>query len=224
MNYWVMVVLPAMALSAFAQWRVRSAMSKWSRVGNERGIDGLATAKLIMEHVGLEEVSVDHIAGQMTDHYDPRSRTIRLSQSSTQPSVAAMAIVAHELGHAEQDKTGNIMLNLRASLVPVANIGSQLSWILIIAGIYLNMVGLAWLGIGLFAAAVAFTLVTLPVEFDASRRAKRYLRELNLVSRKEEGGVNAVLNAAAFTYVAAAAGSVLQLVYWISVVNGGRRR
>lgn len=221
-TYMIWVMLPTVILSLYAQWRVRSAFARWSRVANERGISGLETARLIMRHAELEHVGIGQVAGALTDHYDPRDKTIHLSQTSTQPSIAAMAIVAHELGHAEQDKTGNVMLNVRSSLVPVANIGSQLAWILIIGGLFLNFLSLAWLGVLLFSAAVAFTLVTLPVEFDASRRAKRYLRELNLVTTTEAQGVDAVLNAAALTYVAAAAGAVLQLLYWISVVAGRR--
>jgi uncharacterized protein len=221
-TYMLWVMLPTIVLSLYAQWRVRSAFAHWSRVANERRISGLDTARLIMQHAGLETVGIGQVAGELTDHYDPRDKTIHLSQSSVQPSIAAMAIVAHELGHAEQDKTGNAMLNLRSSMVPVANIGSQLSWLLIIGGLFLNMLSLAWLGVLLFAAAVGFTLVTLPVEFDASRRAKRYLRDLDLVSATEARGVDAVLNAAALTYVAAAAGAVLQLLYWITLLSGRR--
>ena len=138
-----------------------------------------------------------------------------------------MAVVAHELGHAEQDKTGDAMLRLRATLVPAANIGSKLGvWMIlggfILAGMNQLFMNLAWLGVVLFGAAVAFTLVTLPVEFDASRRAKRFLGELELVTASEARGVSAVLDAAALTYVAAAAGALLQLLYWVSVLN--RRR
>jgi Zn-dependent membrane protease YugP len=191
-------------------------------VQNSRGLSGLDTARIIMRHTDLENIGVGQVAGDLTDHYDPRKKLINLSESSTRPSVAAMAIVAHELGHAEQDKTGNVMLNLRSSLVPAANIGSRLSWILILIGLFMGQIGIAWLGVLLFGAAVAFTVVTLPVEFDASRRAKRYLRELNLVTAGEEKGVNAVLNAAALTYVAAAAGAVLQMLYWVTLLTGRR--
>jgi Zn-dependent membrane protease YugP len=222
MNYMLLVLLPTMVLTLFAQWRVRSAFATWSRVANSRGMSGLDTARAIMQHTELEHIGIGRVAGELTDHYDPRDKSINLSESSTQPSLAAMAIVAHELGHAEQDKTGNTMLNVRASLVPVANIGSRLSWILIIAGIAINQIGIAWIGVILFGAAVAFTLVTLPVEFDASRRAKRYLRDLNLVTTSEQKGVDAVLNAAALTYVAAAAGAVLQMLYWVTLLMGRR--
>jgi uncharacterized protein len=221
-SYLLWVLIPSVILGLVAQWRVRSAFSTWVRVPNERGLTGVQTAQLIMRHAGLEHVGIGQTAGELTDHYDPRDKTIHLSQSSVQPSVAAMAIVAHELGHAEQDKTGNRMLGLRSALVPAANIGSQLSWLLIMGGLLLGLTGLAWLGVLLFAAAVAFTLITLPVEFDASRRARRYLDDLNLVSATEARGVDAVLSAAAMTYVAAAAGAVLQLLYWVSLLSGRR--
>lgn len=221
-TYMMLVLLPTLLLSGFAQWKVKSAFSKWSKVPNAKGISGVETAQVIMRNRQLEHVQMERTPGQLTDHYDPRSKTIRLSESSVGNSVAAMAIVAHELGHAEQDMTGNAMLNFRAALVPVANLGSRLAWILIIAGLLLNLIGLAWLGVILFGAAVLFTLVTLPVEFDASRRAKRDLAELGLVSEQERKGVDAVLDAAALTYVAAAAAAVLNLLYYVMLISGRR--
>lgn len=224
-TYMLLVMLPTALITMFAQWKVRSAFGKWDAVANQRGVTGADTARAIMQYADLGHVQIGRVPGQLTDHYDPRQKSINLSDSSTaRPSVAAMAIVAHELGHAEQDKTGNAMLNLRASLVPAANIGSTLGVWIVVAGLFLQSMSLAWLGVILFGAAVAFTLVTLPVEFDASRRAKQYLRQLNLVvSRDEEQGVNAVLDAAALTYVAAAAGAVLQLLYFVSLISGRRR-
>jgi Zn-dependent membrane protease YugP len=220
-NYMIFVMLPTLALSLFAQWRVKSAYNKWSRVPNQRGIDSVETARIIMQHVGLEHVEIDRVRGQLTDHYDPRDKSIHLSDSTVgHPSVAAMAITAHELGHAEQDKVGNAMLNLRASLVPAANLGSNLGIWVVFGGLMLNLPSLAWVGVLLFGAAVAFTLVTLPVEFDASRRAKRYLRDTGLVTAQEHKGVDAVLDAAALTYVAAAASSLLTLLYYVSLISG----
>lgn len=137
-TYMLLVMLPTAILSFYAQWRVKSAYGKWSEVANERGLSGLDTANALMRHQGLEAVTIDRIPGMLTDHYDPRGKVMRLSQGSLQPSVAAMAIVAHELGHAEQDKTGNAMLNLRASLVPAANIGSSLGVWIIIGGLFLQ--------------------------------------------------------------------------------------
>lgn len=222
-SYLLWVFLPTMLLTLYAQWRVKSAYAKWSQVANERGINGLQTAQMIMRDTGLDHIEVRSTPGFLTDHYDPRDKSINLSEGSTAPSIAAMAIVAHELGHAEQDKVGNAMLNLRASLVPVANLGSGLGVWLIVGGLMLNMTGLAWAGVALFGAMVLFTLVTLPVEFDASRRAKRNLQRLNLVSATEAKGVNAVLDAAALTYVAAAAGAVINLLYYVSLLSGRSR-
>ena len=228
-SYMLWVLLPSLALSLYAQWRVKSAYGRWSRVVNARGLNGAAVARAIMEARGLTHVGIESIQGMMTDHYDPRGKVIRLSESSVQPSVAAMAIVAHELGHAEQDKVGDAMLNLRAALVPAANLGSGLAMWLLIGGFALQSMGsiglgslVAWTGVLMFSAAVLFTLVTLPVEFDASRRAKRTLSDLGLVSGSDAQGVNAVLDAAALTYVAAAAGAVLQLLYWVSLLTGRR--
>ena len=227
-QYMFFVMLPGALITMFAQWRVKSAYSRWSKMPNERGLTGLDVAQELMRHRGLENVKIERIAGHLTDHYDPRSKTMRLSQGSMdEPSVAAMAIVAHELGHAEQHKTGNLMLNMRGALVPAANIGSSLGVWIIIAGLFMGAgdgMGLgsiiAWAGVGLFGMAVAFTLITLPVEFDASRRAKVWLRETGLASPKEQRGVDKVLDAAALTYVAAAAASILQMMYWVSRISG----
>ncbi len=230
MFYFDPLYLAIMAIAAIvtfiAQFRVKRAFAKWSQVPSEKGLSGVDTAKIIMGNRGLDYVGVNHVSGELTDFYDPRDKTIHLSDSSTgRPSVAAMAVVAHELGHAEQDRDGYAMLKLRSTLVPAANIGSNLGVWLIILGMGLGVMTnsgagfgnlMVWGGVLLFALAVAFTLVTLPVEFDASRRAKRNLAELGLVSPNEQQGVNAVLNAAALTYVAAAATAVLQLLYWVS--------
>ncbi len=224
-QYMMLVFLPTLIITLLAQWRVRSAFQKWDRVANGRRISAEETARTIMAARGLEHVGIARTRGHMTDHYDPRKKTIHLSESSTaRPSVAGMAIVAHELGHAEQDMAGSVALRFRSALVPAANLGSNLGVWLVIIGIFLNSESLAWLGIILFGAAVLFTFVTLPVEFDASRRAKKNLRELNLtLSDQDVKGVSQVLNAAALTYVAAAATAALQLIYFISRVSGGRR-
>jgi Zn-dependent membrane protease YugP len=218
------VLLPSLALSLFASWRVRSAMGKWSRVANARRITGDQVAQVIMQHAGLEHVRVDRVPGDLTDFYDPRDKSIHLSESSTAvPSVAAMAIVAHELGHAQQDQAGNAMLRLRATMVPAAGIGTNLGVWLVLIGMVTQMTQVAWLGVALFTAFVGFTLVTLPVEFDASRRAMRFLRDANLVSGEEEKGAREVLSAAALTYVAAAAAAVMQLLYYVSLLSGRSR-
>jgi Zn-dependent membrane protease YugP len=170
-------------------------------------------------------VQIQPIAGEMTDNYDPRTKVLNLSQGvGNVPSVAALAIAAHELGHAMQDADGYFPLRLRSALVPMVNIGSNLGWILIMVGLFINWTQLAWFGVVAFAAGAIFALATLPVEFDASARAKRMLAESGIiVGEEEQGGVNAVLNAAALTYVAALVTAVLQLLYYTNLVRGRSR-
>ena len=162
----------------------------------------------------------------MTDNYDPRTKVLNLSQAvANTASVAALAIAAHELGHAMQDSEDYFPLRLRAALVPAVNIGSNLGWVLIMIGLFIGYTQIAWLGILVFSAGTVFSLATLPVEFDASARAKRMLADSGLIVGEEErSGVNNVLNAAALTYVAALITSVMQLLYYVSLVGGGRRR
>jgi Zn-dependent membrane protease YugP len=222
--------LPAMLFAFWAQWRVKSAYQKFSRTPNERGLSGLDVARVLMRNEGLDHVKVEGIAGMLTDHYDPREKVMRLSQGSQQPSVAAMAIVAHELGHAAQDKENYFWLRARAGIVGFANVGSQLGTILFFVGLmlatFLGNSQLGWMialfGVILFSAAVAFTLVTLPVEFNASARAREMLQRNGLVTVAESNGVNAVLNAAALTYIAAAAQAIAQLLYFVTILAGRR--
>lgn len=224
--------LPAMLFAMWAQFQVQSAFRKWSQVASAKRLNGMDVARTLMENEGLSHVQVERIGGMLTDHYDPRGKVMRLSEGSTQPSVAAMAIVAHELGHAAQDKEGYFWLRARAGIVGIANIGSNLGTLLFFVGIMLGALAgggqgqlgytIAVAGVVLFSAAVAFTLVTLPVEFNASARAREMLKRNGLVTVEESQGVNAVLNAAALTYVAAAAQSIAQLLYFITIL--GRRR
>lgn len=222
--------LPAMLFAMWAQWQVKSAFAKWSRVPSAQRLSGVDVARVLMRNEGLEHVRIERIGGMLTDHYDPREKVMRLSESSTQPSVAAMAIVAHELGHASQDKEGYAWLRVRAGIVGIANIGSQLGTLLFFGGLILSSlfrVGqlgytVALIGVILFSAAVAFTLVTLPVELNASSRAREMLMRNGLVTVEESQGVNAVLNAAALTYIAAAAQAIAQLLYFITILTGRR--
>jgi Zn-dependent membrane protease YugP len=224
-------MLPALALALFAQWRVSSAYRKYSQVRNMQNITGADVARILMRNEGLENIQVEVIPGQMTDHYDPTSKVMRLSQGSAQlPSVASMAIVAHELGHALQDKGGYFWMQVRSGIVGVANIGSSLGMLiffggLLFASMFNGSLAIAWIGVALMSGAVLFTLITLPVEFNASARAREMLQRAGLVTREEASGVNDVLNAAALTYVAGAAQAVLQLLYWVTVLMGmGRSR
>jgi Zn-dependent membrane protease YugP len=221
--------LPAMLFAMWAQFRVQSSYQKWAQVANAQRLNGADVARTLMSNEGLEHVQVERIGGMLTDHYDPRGKVMRLSEGSLQPSVAAMAIVAHELGHAAQDKEGYFWLRARAGIVGIANVGSNLGTMLFFVGMLLGALAgndfgysIAVFGVILFSGAVAFTLVTLPVEFNASARAREMLTRNGLVTTEESQGVNAVLNAAALTYVAAAAQSIAQLLYFITIL--GRRR
>ena len=225
---YLMYMLPAIILMMAVQFYVNSAYKKWSRVPARSRMTGAQAAERLIQRGGLYQVSVEGVAGNLTDHYDPRSKKLRLSQGVFQGnSVASLAIAAHELGHAMQDQDGYFPLRLRAALVPAVNIGSYLGWILIIIGMLLRMTELAWLGVIVFSAGAIFALATIPVELNASARAKRLLVESGLiVGEDEQRGVNNVLNAAALTYVAALITAVLQLLFYVSMVvgMGGRSR
>ena len=226
-NY-LIFMLPAFLLMLIVQLYVNSAYKKWSQIPARSRISGAEAAQRLIRSAGLYDVRIEGASGRLTDHYDPRDKTLRLSQGVYEGrSVASLAIAAHELGHAMQDHDGYFPLRLRSAMVPAVNIGSYLGWILIILGILLKMTGLAWLGVLVFAGGTVFALATLPVELNASARAKRLLVESGLiVGDDEQGGVNKVLNAAALTYVAALITAVLQLLYYLTLVlgMGGRRR
>jgi Zn-dependent membrane protease YugP len=219
---YLMFMLPAFFLMMLVQWYVKSAYNKWSKVPARNRITGAQAAQRLIQSGGLYDVRIEGISGRMTDHYDPRDKVLRLSQGVYQGySVAALAIAAHELGHAMQDKEEYFPLRLRSLMVPAVNIGSYLGWILIVIGILLQATGLAWLGVAVFSGGALFALATLPVELNASARAKRLLVESGLIVGDDEmQGVNNVLNAAAMTYVAALVAAVLQLLYWVSIVLG----
>lgn len=227
--FWILT-LPAMLLALYAQYKVRSTFEKYARVPNMHGISGLQAAQILMRNEGLEHLRVNQIPGELTDFYNPADKSINLSQGSLRPSVAALAIVAHELGHAMQDRQGYFWLRARASIVGIAQIGSNLGVMLFFIGMLLGALqnsfawNLALAGVVLFAGAVAFTLVTLPVEFNASSRAREMLMRNGLVSRQEMEGVSAMLNAAALTYVAAAAQALAQLLYFALMLFGARRQ
>ena len=223
-SYWI-YMLPGMALVMFTSWYVKSAYRKWSKVPARSRISGHEAAQRLITRAGLYNVQIEGIRGEMSDHYDPRSKTLRLSQGVAQgSSVASLAIAAHELGHAMQDAEDYFPLKVRAAMVPMVNVGSTLGWILIMAGLFFNWLNIAWLGIAFFAGGALFALMTLPVEFDASARAKRLLAETGIIqTEQEQRGVNNVLNAAALTYVAALVTAVLQVLYYASLLSGRRR-
>lgn len=207
------ILLPAIALALFAQLRVRSTFAKYSQVRTAAGRTGAEVAAELLRRRGASDVKIEPVEGTLADHYDPRTKTLRLSpEVYGSDSVAAVGVAAHECGHAIQHKERYAPLALRSAIVPAATIGTNAAWILFMAGLLLRTPILMDLGILLFTGYIAFSLITLPVEFDASRRAVAVLQGEGLVMPNEASGVRAVLNAAALTYVAAATMAVLQLV------------
>lgn len=219
-------MIPAFILMAITSWYVKAAYNKWSKVPAQSRLTGAQAAQRLISTGGMYGVQVQGVAGNLTDHYDPRNKTLYLSPGvANGASVASVAIAAHELGHAMQDAEEYFPLRFRSALVPVVNIGSNLGWFLIMIGLFLRFTELAWLGVLIFAGGAVFALATLPVEFNASSRAKELLAQTGIIQTDEEKrGVNSVLNAAALTYVAGLVTAILQLLYYVSLVGGGRRR
>ena len=225
-SYYMICMAPAFILMMITQWYVKSSFNKWMKVPLHTRLSGAEAAERLIRYAGLRGVRVEAVQGMLTDHYDPRSKVLRLSPQVYQGrSVASVAVAAHELGHALQDQNGYLPLKLRSMMVPAVNIGSYLGWFLIFLGLVLNMLQLAEVGLIVFSLGALFALVTLPVEFDASARARRLLREAGIVQTEEEAaGVNSVLRAAALTYVAALVTAISQLLYYAMLIFGGRRR
>lgn len=223
---YLMYMIPAFILMALTSWYVKAAYNKWSRVQAHSRLTGAQAAQRLMSTGNMYGVQIQGVAGEMTDHYDPRNKTLFLSNGvANGTSVAALAIAAHELGHAMQDAEEYFPLKFRSALVPIVNIGSNLGWFLIMIGLFLRFTELAWLGVLIFAGGAIFSLATLPVEFNASSRAKQLLAQTGIIQTDEEmRGVNSVLNAAALTYVAGLVTAILQLLYYVTLVGGGRRR
>jgi Zn-dependent membrane protease YugP len=221
---YLIITLPALLLALYAQWKVRSAYEKYSQVPNERRVSGVEAARELLQAGGLYGVDIEGAQGNLSDHYDPRQKVLRLSPGvANGRSVASLAIVAHEVGHAVQDQQQYALLRLRSGLVPAVNIGSSLGVWLVFGGILLGFGGLAWVGVALFFTAVLFALVTLPVELNASSRALNMLQHTNLLSSHDLKGAKSVLRAAALTYIAALAQAVMQLLYFVMLLTGGRR-
>lgn len=212
-------VLPALLLAAWAQYRVRTAYAIAQQVAAP--LSGAAAARHILDSAGLHDVAIEMISGQLTDHYDPRDRVLRLSEEVYQSrSLAAVGIAAHEAGHALQHALGYAPLAIRNAAVPVASLGSNAAFILVFVGlVFHSLVGLAYLGIALFFGTVVFQVVNLPVEFNASSRAKAQLVSLGVVDQEEMYYVNRVLNAAAWTYVAGTLQAIMVLLYLLMRVN-----
>lgn len=222
--YMLYVFIPTMLLSLGVQIYLKRSYAKWSKVRNSTNLTGTQVGEALFQRTNLMNIPLEVVPGQMTDHFDPRANVVRLSQgTASQPSVAAMAIAAHELGHVQQYQTGSALIKARNFLVPAVQFSPMISYAAIMIGLILNITGLFWVGIAFFGVMVFFTILTLPVEFDASRRGLKLLTEAGLMgSREDQQGARSVLRAAALTYVAAAVTSILQLLYYISIAN--RRR
>ncbi len=217
-NY-LLAVAPAMLLAFWAQWRVRSSFA--AAAEQPAPLSGAAAARHILDSAGATDVQIEEVPGDLTDHYDPREKVLRLSHHVYgSRSLAAVGIAAHEAGHALQDAQGYAMMTVRNAAVGVAQIGSGVGLFVFMIGLGMALAPLAWLGIALFAGTVFFQLVNLPVEFDASNRAKAQLVELGIVPTSEMSYVNNVLNAAAWTYVAGTLQSILTILYYASLLSG----
>ncbi len=228
--FYIILVLPFIVLSLVASARVNSSFKKYSEVFSKRGLTAHDAARRVLENNGVTDVKIERVQGHLTDHYDPRTNVIRLSENvHDSSSVAAIGVACHEAGHAIQHSVGYIPVKIRTAIVPVTNIGSKLSIPLIFIGIALSYLGevysyMAYIGVALFGLCVVFQLVTLPVEFNASRRALNALSSYRLLDQVELTGAKKVLSAAAMTYVAALAVSVMQLLRLFLLVGGARRR
>lgn len=223
---YLIYMLPALLLAGWAQAKVKSSFAKYSQVISARNMTGAEAARRILNANGLYDVKIDRVGGSLTDHYNPSTNTISLSDSVyDNPSVAAIGVAAHECGHAIQYAVGYGPMKLRAMIIPVTNIGSRLAIPLIFLGLILSFTTLAYIGCICYATAALFQLLTLPVEFNASNRALKTLEGMGILGKGELEGSKKVLSAAAMTYVAALATALLELLYWVSRVKGrGDRR
>lgn len=222
MGYMLMVMLPGMVLSGLASMMVKKTFSKYETVGTARNMTGAEAAKLMLERAGVTDCKIEPIAGRLSDHYDPRDKTLRLSEPVYNArSISAIGVACHEAGHALQHATGYKFLQMRSKLVPVTNISSKMSMPVLMVGMMLMSLAPALgtpvvlAGVALFAAAVVFSVITLPVEWDASARAKTAMVNAGIVTDQEVGGAGKVLNAAFLTYLAAAIASIMTLLYYL---------
>lgn len=223
-QYYIMFVIPALIIVALAQMNVSSAFNKYSKINNSRGFTGYDIARRILDQNGLYSVRIERVAGSLTDHFDPSASVVRLSDAVyNSRSVAAIGIAAHEVGHAIQHNVGYAPIKIRTAIVPITQLGSTLAWPLAIAGIVLSVEPLITIGIWLFVAVVVFQLVTLPVEFNASARALKTIREDMILEGAEYDGAKRMLQAAALTYVAALLMAIANLLRLLALANNRRR-
>ena len=224
-DYTYILVIIGFLITLGAQGLVTSRYSKYGKIESSKGKTGKEVARKILDANGLNDVDINEAAGTLTDHYDPSKKTVNLSTDIYKgTSIAAVAVAAHECGHAIQDKNGYLFLRIRHSLIPTVNICSKLGYVAIFIGLFAGILNLAVIGLIMLCAILVFQLVTLPVEFNASSRAKKQLKELNMVDDSDSRGVSNMLFAAALTYVAALASSVLQILRLALIVSGNRRR
>ena len=220
---YIMMLLPVLAITLYAQWKVNSSFRRYGKITNRRRLTGAQAAQEVLRRHGVHDVRIERVRGSLTDHYDPKSNVIRLSDSVyDSPSISAVGVAAHEAGHAVQYAVGYGPIQLRMALIPMTQIGSQLGVILLIAGIFLSIEPLFLIGILLFSLTTLFQLVTLPVEFNASHRAMETINEGGLLTEEEARGARQVLSAAALTYVAALLMSVVQLLRYVMLFTGRR--
>lgn len=218
--FWDLFLLPAILVTLYAQWKINSTYNKYSQIPSKKGMTGADVARYILNMNGLHDIPIERVGGQLSDHYDPRSRVVRLSPDVYHgTSLAALGVAAHEVGHAVQHDTGYMPLYIRNTVIPVTQIGSYAAIPLFFIGILMSSASLVNFGIMLFAAIVFFQLITLPVEFNASRRAVATLGGEGILDAAELDGTKKVLSAAAMTYLAAALMAVMQLLRLI-VVSG----
>jgi Zn-dependent membrane protease YugP len=224
-NYVMLVLIPTLIISGAVQIYMKSAFSKWSSVGNSSGLTGAQVAQTIFQRTDLREVPLKPVPGKLSDHFDPRTNTVGLSQDvGGGNSIVSMAVAAHELGHVQQLQQGSALMGLRQFLVPAVRFSPMLSYALIVMGLLFNFAGLATLGVLIFGISVIFMLITVPVELNASHRAMKLLDEAGLLQTEEDRqGARTVLNAAALTYVAAAITAILTFLYYLSLVQRSRR-
>jgi len=223
-NYLIFVMLPALVISGFTQWYLKSSYSKWKQRSNGSNMNGQQVAKVLVNNYGLNVNQINIVEQELGDHYDPRNHSVGMSRAIAQtPSIASMAVAAHEFGHVQQYKEKSPLIAARQFLLPAAQLGTNAAYFFIIGGLLFNFTGLAVIGLLLFGAGVLFSILTLPVEFDASRRAMKMLNESGLIRTNEDRqGAQAVLRAAALTYVGATAVAILNFAYYAMLIFGGR--
>ena len=224
-SFGYLLVILGFIITALAQLLLTSSYSKYKKVESDKGISGKDTARRILDNNGLKNVKINEVSGNLTDHYDPRSKTVNLSSDIySGTSIAAIAVAAHECGHAIQDKEGYFMLRLRSSMVPIVNLSTRIGYIVLMISLIAGLLKIAFIGFILILASLVFQIVTLPVEFNASSRAKKKIYELNLISESELNGASKMLFAAALTYVAAVVSTLMQMLRMFLIIVGRNER